>query len=130
MLNQARLLVDSVREETDNESQLIKALRMTAGVERSAALSAITDRHEHIIRVCENPTCTHKQRCCCCGCETEIDLTTGIRVTCDSDRKPHYVCTNLLVYIAEIEKRTTHPLFHSVFKKLLLNVHLSVNSNN
>ena len=129
LLRQARATVNDFMSECDNQTLLIRALRMPRGEDRDTAIERITDRCEHILSVIRRPGYTHKQRCCCCGCETEIDIPTGIRVR-STDRTPHYVCTNLIPFINELtHKMSNKYTFFSLCKQYLLRTHTEVNSD-
>ena len=109
----------------DNQSNLVRVLRLPTSTAKDDALSDIVGVCDNIVRFHRNPECTHPMNCCCCGKETELDLSTGFRVL-KSTRKVHYVCECLVPCIQQLERSTEHMSFPT-FRKLLLRLHHTLN---
>ena len=105
----------------DNQSELVRVLRMPTSDGKESALSDIVAQCDNIVRVAKDPGYTHPMLCCCCGRETELDIDTGLRVLKET-RKVHYVCECIVPYIKELECGTKHPGFPT-FRRILLRLH-------
>ena len=111
--------------ENDNQSDLIRALRMETSERKTDMLSHITSKCRLIMTVALDPTYTHPMPCCCCGRMTHIHLTTGVRVL-SSSNKSHYVCTFFVPYVEQLDRLRRYKRFNQ-FKKLLLIIHRKLN---
>jgi len=124
LLSAATAAADSHAQKLDNQSDLVRALRMPAGSAKDLAVNKVVDRCRRIFVVCSAPSYKHPMRCCCCGRCTELDLETGVRVL-QSSGMPHYICEHLLSFVQEQEKEDRYPMF-AALKKVLIELHIEL----